>query len=144
MDRAPRERDEVILSGPRLARIVASAVVITAGTLAVFVGFRDAEPQAALTMAFTAFVFFQLVNAFCVRVGDATVFSRHTLSNRPLLWALAAVVAMQVVIVHVPFFERVFDTVPLTLSQWGLVVAVPMSLLVVEELRKAVIRFRRR
>ena len=95
-------------------------------------------------MAFTAFVFFQLVNAFCVRVGDATVFSRHTLSNRPLLWALAAVVAMQVVIVQVPFFERVFDTVPLTLSQWGLVVAVPMSLLVVEELRKAVIRFRRR
>jgi len=143
MDREPRERDEAILSGPRLARIVASAVVITIGTLAVFLSFRDAEPQAALTMAFTAFVFFQLVNAFCVRVGDATVFSRHTLSNRPLLWALAGVVVMQIVIVQVVFFERVFDTVPLTLSQWGLVIVVPMSLLVVEELRKVVVRARR-
>ena len=95
-------------------------------------------------MAFTAFVFFQLVNSFCVRSGDETVFSRHSLSNRSLLWALVAVVAMQVLIVQVPWFEKIFETVPLTLSQWGLVVAVPLSLLVVEELRKLIVRTRRR
>ena len=143
MEQPPRDRNDVILSGPRLARIVASAVVITIGTLALYLAHRDAEPEAALTMAFSAFVFFQLVNSFCVRSGDETVFSRHSLSNRPLLWALAGVTAMQVAIVQIGFFERIFDTVALTASQWGLVIAVPMSLLVVEEIRKVIVRARR-
>jgi Ca2+-transporting ATPase len=143
MEQPPRQRDEVILSGPRLVRIVLSAIVITIGTLALYVSTEESEPEAALTMAFTAFVFYQLVNSFCVRAGDETVFSRHSLSNRSLLWALAGVVLMQILIVQVTFFEQVFDTVPLTLPQWALVLVVPLSLLVVEELRKLVVRARR-
>jgi Ca2+-transporting ATPase len=87
-------------------------------------------------------VFFQLVNSFCVRSGDRSVFSRHSLSNRSLLWALVAVVVMQILIVQVSFFEKVFETVPLTLSEWAWAVVVPLSLLVVEELRKLVVRAR--
>jgi Ca2+-transporting ATPase len=143
MEQPPRRRDDVILSGPRLVRIVSSAIVITIGTLALFLSQRDANEEAALTMAFTAFVFFQLVNSFCVRAGDETIFSRHSLSNRSLLWALAGVVLMQVLIVQVSFFEKIFETVPLTLTQWGWVVVVPLALLVVEELRKLVVRARR-
>ncbi len=143
MAQPPRRRDAVILSGPRLVRIVISAVVISVGTLGLYLAFRDEDPEVALTMAFTVFVFYQLVNSFCVRSGDETVFSRHSLSNRSLLLALAAVVAMQILIVQVAWFEKIFETVPLTLSQWGLVVVVPFSLLVVEELRKLVVRLRR-
>jgi Ca2+-transporting ATPase len=143
MEQPPRRRDDVILSGPRLVRIVSSAIVITIGTLVLFLSQRDADEEAALTMAFTAFVFFQLVNSFCVRAGDETIFSRHSLSNRSLLWALAGVVLMQVLIVQVSFFEKIFETVPLTLTQWGWVVVVPLALLVVEELRKLVVRARR-
>jgi Ca2+-transporting ATPase len=143
MEQPPRRRDDVILSGPRLVRIVSSAIVITIGTLALYLTQRDADEQAALTMAFTAFVFYQLVNSFCVRAGDETIFSRHSLSNRSLLWALAGVVLMQILIVQVSFFEQIFETVPLSLSQWGWVVLVPLSLLVVEELRKVLVRARR-
>jgi Ca2+-transporting ATPase len=143
MEQPPRRRDDVILSGPRLVRIISSAIVITIGTLALYLSQRDADEEAALTMAFTAFVFFQLVNSFCVRAGDETIFSRHSLSNRSLLWALAGVVLMQILIVQVSFFEKIFETVPLSLSQWGWVVLVPLSLLVVEELRKLLVRARR-
>lgn len=143
MEQPPRRRDEVILSGQRLVRIVTSAVVISAGTLGIYLANRDtAGLDEALTMAFTAFVFFQLVNSFCVRSGDRTVFSRHSLSNRSLLWALVAVVGMQILIVQVAFFEKIFETVPLSLEQWGWTVVVPLSLLVVEELRKLVLRVR--
>ena len=75
-------------------QIVISAVVITVGTLALYLAFRDEDPEVALTMAFTVFVFFQLVNSFCVRSGDETVFSRHSLSNRSLLAALVGVVLL--------------------------------------------------
>ncbi|CAN5692911.1 hypothetical protein BH10ACT3_BH10ACT3_15680 [soil metagenome] len=148
MDRPPRSRDEVILSGQRLARIIVSAIVITIGTLALFMAFKggdqgSAEWNTALTMAFSSFVFFQLVNSFCVRSGDETVFSRYSLSNKPLLYALAGVVAMQVLVVEVPFLQRVFDTHSLSLSEWCWVLLTPLSLLVVEELRKLVVRLRR-
>ena len=50
---------------------------------------------------------------------------------------------MQFLIVEVEWFEKIFETVPLSLSEWGLVIAVPFSLLVVEELRKLFVRARR-
>jgi P-type Ca2+ transporter type 2C len=145
MDRAPRSRDDAILTGRRLVRIVVSAVVITVGTLAVFIGAGGpdgVQRDTALTMAFSTFVLFQLVNSFCVRTGDRSVFSRYSLSNRPLLYALVVVVAMQFLIVHVGFLQDVFRTVPLTATEWAWVLLTPLSLLVVEELRGLVMRTR--
>ena len=144
MDRPPRDRNDVILSLPRLARIIASAVVITIGTLAIYMVFRDGDREAALTMAFSSFVFFQLVNSFCVRSGDETVFSRYSLSNRPLLYALGGVVAMQILVVQLPFLQGVFETVSLDATQWAWVAVTPLSLLIVDELRKVIVRARRR
>ena len=142
MSRNPRARTEAILSGPRLTRIVFSAVVITAGTLGIYIGFKENDVDQAMTMAFTTFVFFQLVNSFCVRTGNDTVFSRYSLSNRPLLYALAGVVVMQIMVVQLPFLQGVFETVPLSLQQWGWVLVTPLLLLVTEEIRKGVSRAR--
>jgi P-type Ca2+ transporter type 2C len=142
MDRPPRHRRANILTGRRLARIVVSAIVITIGTISLFVAFRgpdDVDRDVAMTMAFSTFVLYQLVNSFCVRAGDRSVFSRYSLANRPLLYALVAVIGMQVLIVHVPFLQGVFTTVPLTLGQWAWVLVTPLSLLVFEELRKLVV-----
>lgn len=140
MDRSPRPRDDRILSARRLGRIGIGAVVITAGTLGIYLGFRHRDRLTVLTMAFTTFVFFQLVNSFCVRSGDRTIFSRYSLSNRPLLVALVAVVAIQVAVVQVGFLQGIFDTTSLAPDEWLWVSAVPLSLIVVEELRKAVVR----
>jgi Ca2+-transporting ATPase len=93
-------------------------------------------------MAFTTFVFFQLVNSFCVRTGHDTVFSRYSLSNRPLLYALAGVVAMQIMVVQLPFLQGVFETVPLSLEQWVWVLVTPLLLLMFEEVRKGILRAR--
>jgi P-type Ca2+ transporter type 2C len=143
MSRPPRHRGDQILSRERIVRIVLAAIVITIGTIGIFVAFRDTtDRDTALTMAFSTFVLFQLVNSFCVRTGDHSVFSRYSLANRPLLYALVAVVAIQVVIVHVPFLQGVFRTVPLSLEQWLWVVVTPLSLLVFEEIRSLIVRMR--
>ena len=145
MERPPRDRRANILTGPRFARIVLSAVVISIGTILLFVAFRgpdDVDREVALTMAFSTFVLYQMVNSFLVRAGDRSVFSTYSLSNRPLLYALAAVIGMQVAIVHVPFLQNIFETVSLSLTEWGWVAITPLSLLVFEELRKLVVRSR--
>ena len=106
---------------------------MSAAIIWVLIRYRSADALLASTMAFTTFVFAQLVNSLIVRSDGRGVFRRHTLTN-PALWlTIAAVSAMQVAVVEVPVLQRIFDTVGLTWHQWGLCLAVVAALLVVEE-----------
>ena len=98
------------------------------------------DESAAYTVAFTLFVFLQLANAFVVRSGNLSLFSRFTFSNRPLLIASGAVVVTQVLVVQVPFLQGVFGTVGLSPDEWGICVAGAAVLLVLEEVRSLVAR----
>ena len=143
MDRSPRPADSQILTVQRALPLVGFAIVMMIGTLGLF---SWAEPrygeEVALTMTFTTFVLFQVVNALNVRTGDASVFSRYIASNPKLLIALGLVVAVQVAVVQLPFLQGVFDTTALAASQWAACAAVALSILVVDEVRKAVVRAR--
>ncbi|MEZ5311902.1 MAG: cation-translocating P-type ATPase C-terminal domain-containing protein [Microthrixaceae bacterium] len=70
------------------------------------------------------------------------MFNRYTLSNRALLWALGGVFVAQVAVIEVGFLRKLFDTTSLSLGQWALVAVTPLSLLVIEEVRKAITRLR--
>jgi Ca2+-transporting ATPase len=150
MDRSPRHRGERILSGARLVRISFTAAVMVVGTLAVFLANVDSTladgplSDSAYTLSFTTFVFFQMVNALCVRAGSLSLFNRYTLTNRGLLASLAIVVAAQVAIVQISFLRSVFGTLPLSGSEWLVAFTVPLLLVVVEELRKLGARLIRR
>ncbi|MFT5433910.1 MAG: Ca2+-transporting ATPase, partial [Myxococcota bacterium] len=61
--------------------------------------------------------------------------------DNPLLWAAAAVtVAMQILVVHLAFLNRAFDTVPLDTRQWGICIALSSAVLFADEIRKVVQR----
>ncbi len=149
MERPPRPPHERILNGSRIGRILYSAVVMAIGTLLVLVLAPGEEPghgaaTVAGTLAFTTFVLFQMVNLLNVRSRDGSVFTRHTLTNRALWGSIAAVLALQVLVVHWAPLQGFFDTTSLSAAQWGLAVAVASSILWLEELRKAMSRARRR
>lgn len=94
-------------------------------------------------MAFTSFVFLQMVNALVVRSGDRSVFNRFSVTNRTFWYAVGGVVAAQVLIVVIPFLQNVFGTTSLTGEQWAVVVVSTLPLLVLAELATLVGRFRR-
>ncbi|GAA0223241.1 HAD-IC family P-type ATPase [Cryptosporangium japonicum] len=134
MRRRPRPVGERILSRGRLTDVVRVGAVMAAGTLGVLALARGpfGEPT-AMSMAFTTFVLFQLVNVVSARAGRRTVFHRDQLRN-PALWvALGTVLATQLALVHLPWAESLFGTVPLTAAQWAICGAVAGSVLVVEE-----------
>ncbi|MFV0316022.1 MAG: cation-translocating P-type ATPase [Microthrixaceae bacterium] len=134
MDRTPRDPGEAILSGTRLVRILAGAIVMTVGTLGVLAWAEGAYGAAtARTMAFTTFVLLQLTNALVVRVGRGTVFTRHSLTNGYLWLALAGVALIQVVIVQVGWAQSVFATVGLSGAQWGICVGIAVAYVLVDE-----------
>ena len=145
MHRRPRRTDAPILSISRVAGLLFFAAVMTAGTLGLFVWARDAygEPV-ALTMTFTTFVLFQMVNAFNARTEHRSALSRYAFSN-PKLWAaIGGVVALQVLATTWGPIQRLFDTETLSVAQWGLCIAVALTVLVAEEVRKVVARWIRR
>jgi Ca2+-transporting ATPase len=141
MRRRPRLPGTAILSGRRVARLVFFGLVMMVGTVGVLAW---AEPRygqdVALSMAFTTFVLFQMVNVFNARAEHVSALSRDALRNAKLWIAIASVVGLQVLLVNVPFLQEVFDTAALSPGQWATCFAVASSVLWAEELRKLVVR----
>ncbi|MBB1057116.1 cation-translocating P-type ATPase [Dietzia sp. B19] len=150
MRRPPRPADEQILTPSRLVRILWLGVVMATGTLLVLAFAESMFPERAgvplfaTTLAYAAFVFFQVFNLMNVRSTDGSVFSRDMAHNAPIWVALAAVPLLLVAVVQVPFLQGIFETTPLHADEWLLAVAVGSSILWLEELRKAGARWRAR
>ncbi|MDP3356744.1 MAG: cation-translocating P-type ATPase [Polaromonas sp.] len=89
----------------------------------------------ARTAGFTVLVFAHLFNCFNARSETTSAF--HQLFVNPWLWgALALSGSLQVAVVHLPFMNLAFGTVPLTLAQWLVCAAMGSSVLWFSELRK--------
>jgi Ca2+-transporting ATPase len=148
MRRRPRRRDEPILTRPRWSAVLVAATVMAAGTL-LLLWLAPGDPVAgtatvAGTMAFNAFVLFQLFNILSVRSDRISVFHRSTVSNRWLWVSVASVLALQIAATYVGFLQELFDTTSISLEQWVICAIIASSVLWAEELRKLVVRRRER
>lgn len=124
-----------------MLRIGMYGLTMAVGTLAVYAWLIEPGEEAkARTLAFTTFVLFQFFNIFNARAEHGSAFNRHFFSNGKLWLALAVVVGMQIVVVHWGPAQTVFDTVDLTLAEWGIAILVASSVLFLEEARKLVVR----
>jgi len=140
MQDPPRATEARILTRGRLFRLFVYGLTMAVGTLALF---RYAQPQGetyALTLAFTTFVLFQFFNVFNARNEHGTAFNRQFFSNRWLWLLLAAVLALQALVVHWAPAQAVFRTSDLSLADWALAAAVASSVLFLDEARKALAR----
>ena len=91
--------------------------------------------ELARTAAFTVLVLTQLFNCFNARSASASAF-RAAFSNRWLWAAVALSTALQVAVVHLPFLNLAFGTVPLSAAQWGVCVVMASGVLWFSEGRK--------
>lgn len=145
MDRSPRPTDEKILTRARWTAVGLAAGTMALGTLAILVWAPGAEPVAGVgtvagTMAFNTFVLFQFFNILNARSDTLSVFRRQTFTNGAMWLALGAVLLLQVGVTHVGFLQDLFDTTSISGPQWLICIAVASSIIVVEEIRKAVVR----
>ena len=111
MRRPPRVLGSQILPMGRLVRVAVVGGTMAAAALGLIAfGQHRWGVGESLTTAFTAFVFFQVVNALGVRDEHRSVFTRATFRNPALWFALAVVVLLQVGVVVIAPLRRVFDT----------------------------------
>lgn len=87
---------------------------------------------------------FQFFNVFNARSEHGSAFNRQFFRNRWLWLSLAAVLALQVLVVHWAPAQAVFGTTDLAAADWALAAAVASSVLLLEEARKLALALARR
>lgn len=98
----------------------------------------------ATTMTLAAIIFCQIAAVFNCRTKRASLFKVGLFSNRKVLFGILTELLILAALIYVPFLQELFHTAPLTLTEWGLLLLIPLPLILVEELRKAWVRKKQR
>jgi magnesium-transporting ATPase (P-type) len=146
MTRPPRRPDERVIDARMWYGVLQTGVVMALLTLLTIDLFLPGgliegthELPLARTAGFTALVLAQLFNCFNARSEAASAFGRP-FANRWLWGAVALSAVLQVAVVHLPFLNLAFGTVPLSAEQWSVCVAMASGVLWFSELRKMMVR----
>jgi Ca2+-transporting ATPase len=119
MSQPPRESDQGIIGREMLGLIGGIGTVTTSALLvlmAVTLGGAPETTPYAMTMVFTSFVFLEFVGLYVIRWLRGT----PTLSNPWLTVAVVVSAGLQLAVVYTPL-NRFFGTVPLTVTDWGII-----------------------
>ena len=94
----------------------------------------------ATTMGLTTLSLMHIVAALEAREPTGTIFKRYTIANRRFVQLIGAALVLTFLVTALAPLQRIFDTVSLTSSQWGICLLGPIVFLAVAELGKLVER----
>ncbi|MFC1687584.1 cation-translocating P-type ATPase, partial [Patescibacteria group bacterium] len=92
----------------------------------------------ARTVAFTAVAIDSLLYVFSIRSMRKPIWNKNFFTNPYLLVAVALGFGLQLLAIYMPFFQRIFHTVPLTLGHWFDLLLVSLAAIVAIEISKMV------
>jgi len=100
--------------------------------------------QAATAMTLGAVVTTQIGNLFAQRTERTSAFRLSWFNNRMLWIGIVSELLIVSLIIYIPFFQQIFGTASFPLANWIFLFAWTPSLLLADELRKALLRRRER
>ena len=141
MRRAPRDAGAAIVDRGLAIRLGAAGLLMAALALAIVAWGEDRYDLAvATTMGLTTLSLMHIAAALEVREPGETIFSRATIANRRFVYLIAAAIGLAFLVTGLGPLQRIFDTVPLTSSQWGICLLGPIAYIAVIEIAKLVSR----
>ncbi len=146
MKRPPVPLEEPLLSRNIVSRMLFMTPAITASTLGWFiVRLSSGAPfDEVQTETFTVLAVCQWFNVLNCRSAIHSALNFRFLENRWLVGGLLLGNLLQAAVVFLPPLNRMFHTVPISFGEFLAIGAVASLVLWVEELRKLVVRLRRR
>lgn len=134
------ERKKRLIDSKLLISVAAVAVPMGLMAMGVFMFYYRQDIKLARTMTLVTMAMAQWFNAWNCRSETKSLFSLPFFSNRWLLVATSFVLLLQLVLIYIPFMQTIFDTVPLSFAQWGLVVVVSVPIVFIDEVLKWFVR----
>lgn len=126
MNYPPRDPEEGLLHGMRLFIFVVALIQTTAGLSLFFLGLRvwGLPYPVVNTMVFTETIWFELFSVWNCRSEQHSVWTRgkRNFRNKGLVFGVLINILLQIFLVYYPPFHVIFDTAPLALRHWLIVV----------------------
>ncbi|HVW00258.1 MAG TPA: cation-translocating P-type ATPase, partial [Planctomycetaceae bacterium] len=139
MRRSPRRPDAPVISAGSWGTIVAHGLLVAAASAGAFAITRhNGDLRTAETMAFCVLAFTQLFYSFACRSRRRPAVLA-LFGNPMLLIAIAISLVLQSAAVLLPGVRAVFEAVPLSPSQWGLILVLSLLPVTVIEISKFVL-----
>jgi magnesium-transporting ATPase (P-type) len=98
----------------------------------------------ATTMTLAGVVATQVGAVFGCRTGRASIFKIGFTTNRLVLVGIAVELTLLAVLIYTPFLHGIFHTAPIGPREWAYVFAWTPVILMLDEARKALLRWRER
>lgn len=101
------------------------------------------NPQAlmhAQTIAFVVLSGTQLIHALNMRSTDKSIFKIGLFSNMYLIYAMLVGIGLQMAVIYIPPIAKLFNVIPLTLADWGVVIILSLIPLVINEIIKLFVK----
>ena len=137
MQRAPRDAAAAIVNRALAIRLGVASVVMSALALAVVAwGEERYDLAVATTMGLTTLSLMHIVAALEAREPTGSIFTRYTVSNRRFVQLIGATLVLTFLVTELGPLQRIFDTVSLTSSQWGICLLGPIVFVAIAELGK--------
>jgi Ca2+-transporting ATPase len=137
MQRVPRDATAPIVDRALGIRLGVASVAMAALALGVAAwGEHRYDLVVATTMGLTTLSLMHVVAALESREPRETIFRRYTLANRRFVQLIGIALVLTFLVTALAPLQRIFDTVPLTSSQWGVCLLGPVVFVVVAELGK--------
>ncbi|MBX0331883.1 cation-translocating P-type ATPase [Pontibacter sp. HSC-14F20] len=157
MQEKPRDPNESFFTGIAGWRVLGGGILIGALTIFAFwfgynehgySPFDDEVPAITLenarTLAFMTLVACQLFYALAMRHHTKSIFQIGLFTNRYLIGAIVLGLALQLVVIGIPFMREAFNLTMLDLEGWLMVIVLGLVPLLVNELGKIYLRSRRK
>jgi Ca2+-transporting ATPase len=145
MRRRPRPVGAPVLSRANWVRLCVQGFVMTVGALVAYqIGDSQDGPAAGATMLLTALSLSHLAVGLLARDQRNTILSRAALPGPTQLRRYGIALLAIIAATTIGFLQRILETVELNLSQWSICIGIAVTLVVVEELIKLVLRRRDR
>jgi len=143
MRRPPRDAAASIVDRALGIRLAVLSVIMATLTLVVVAwGENRYDLVVATTMGLTTLSLLHVAAALEAREPAGTIFSRYTIANRRFVQLIAAALALTFLVTELQPLQRIFDTVPLTSSQWGICLLAPIVFVALAEAGKLLDRRR--
>jgi len=121
-------------------RVVIFSLIMGMGTLLLFKQYYMIDMTKALTISLTVLAVFQWFNVWNCRSEKKSIFNKDIFSNKFLVLGTIVVVLLQLVAVYNPFMQSILGTTALNLQEWGFIILMASSIIIIEEGRKFIAR----
>jgi P-type Ca2+ transporter type 2C len=140
MERPPRSARESIFGGGTTQFIIVFGLILAVVALISGWLLWNADDSSWQSVVFTVLIFGQLGLALEIRTERASLFTVGLLSNKPMLGAVGVGIATQLLILYVPFLQRVFGTEPLDVAHFGMAITGTLLVMATVEGYKGIAR----